>query len=74
MKLYFIRHGDKESTSAINKIIGHTDPSLTRQGFEQAETLVEYFKNEKVDYIYASEYLRVKQTAKPLARDKGIAV
>jgi len=28
----------------------------------------------KVDYIYASEYLRVKQTAKPLARDKGIAV
>jgi broad specificity phosphatase PhoE len=27
-----------------------------------------------VDYIYASEYLRVKQTAKPLARDKGIAV
>jgi len=47
MKLYFIRHGDKESTSAINKIIGHTDPSLTRQGFEQAETLVEYFKNEK---------------------------
>lgn len=74
MKLYFIRHGEKESTLTINPLIGHTDPSLTDLGFRQAEALVAYFKHEKVDYIYTSEYLRVQQTAEPLSRDKGIIV
>ncbi len=74
MKLYFIRHGEKETTSVINPIIGHTDPSLTDVGFKQANALVEYFKYEKVDHIYASEYLRVQQTAEPLSRDKKISI
>jgi broad specificity phosphatase PhoE len=74
MKLYFIRHGEKESASMINPAIGHTDPSLTAQGFKQAAAIVEYFKNEKIDHIYASEYLRARQTAEPLSRDRGIAV
>ena len=60
MKLYFIRHGEKETTSEINPVIGHTDPSLTDVGFKQANALIEYFKDEQVDYIYASEYLRVQ--------------
>jgi len=74
MKLYFIRHGEKETTSIINPIIGHTDPSLTEVGFKQASSLLEYFKDEKVDHIYASEYLRVQQTAEPLSRDKKISI
>ena len=74
MKLYFIRHGEKENTLTINPLICHTDPALTENGFKQAIALVEYFKGEKIDYIYASEYLRVKQTAEPLAKEKGIIV
>jgi len=74
MKLYFIRHGEKEVTTEINPLIGHTDPPLTKYGFNQATNLVEFFKNEKVDFIYASEYLRVQQTAFPLSKDKSIPI
>jgi len=74
MKLCFIRHGEKETTSIVNSQIGHTDPSLTEFGFKQATALVEYFKDKQVDYIYASEYLRVQQTAEPLSRDKMISI
>jgi broad specificity phosphatase PhoE len=74
MKLYFIRHGEKETTADINPVIGHTDPPLTKIGFEQAISLVEYFKDVKVDFVYASEYLRVQQTAEPLSKAKSIPV
>jgi broad specificity phosphatase PhoE len=74
MKLFFVRHGEKEISSEINPKIGHTDPSLTSFGFIQAQKVAEYFKDEKVDYIYASEYLRVQQTAGPLSKDKKIPI
>jgi broad specificity phosphatase PhoE len=74
MILYFIRHGEKEVTAEINQAIGHTDPPLSRLGFEQANALIEYFNNEKIDYIFASEYLRVKQTAEPLSKERNIPI
>lgn len=74
MKLYFIRHGEKEVSSEINPVIGHTDPPLTTYGYAQANDLVEYFKNETINFIYASEYLRVQQTAEPLSRDKKVPI
>ena len=74
MKLYFIRHGEKETTSLINPLIGHTDPPLTRHGLAQANALLRYFEREKVDYLYASEYLRVKQTAEPLSKERNIPI
>jgi broad specificity phosphatase PhoE len=76
MVFYFIRHGEKETTSVVNSKIHHTDPSLTKRGFEQAQSLVKYFAGIHIDEIYSSEYLRVQQTAKPLAqnRDKPIIV
>jgi broad specificity phosphatase PhoE len=74
MRLYFIRHGEKETTSLINPIIGHTDPPLTEQGIAQAEALLRYFEREHVDSVYASEYLRVRQTAEPLARERNIPI
>jgi broad specificity phosphatase PhoE len=74
MRLYFIRHGEKEAGAEINPIIGHTDPPLTRHGVEQAEALPRFFEGESVDYVYASEYLRVRQTAEPLARDRNLTI
>lgn len=74
MTLFFIRHGEKEITSIVNPLIGHTDPPLTSNGIRQSELLVEYFKNIEIDYIYASEYLRAQQTAQPLAGDRNIGV
>ncbi len=74
MKLYFIRHGEKETTSLINPLIGHTDPPLTRNGVAQANALLRYFEREKVDYLYSSEYLRVKQTAEPLSKERNIPI
>jgi len=74
MVFYFIRHGEKETTSIVNEKIHHTDPSLTKHGFEQAESLVKYFEEINIDEIYASEYLRVQQTAKPLSQNKKRSV
>lgn len=74
MKLFFVRHGEKETTSIVNPDIGHTDPPLTRSGLTHAEGLVEYFAGERIDHIYASAYLRVQQTAQPLATDRQLPV
>lgn len=74
MKLYVIRHGEKETTSTVNPALGHTDPPLTSHGWAQAEVLVDYFAGERVDRIYASEYLRVQQTAEPLANERRLPI
>lgn len=74
MAIYFIRHGEKEFSNEINPVIRHTDPILTQQGFKQAEMLAEFFKNINISFIYASEYLRVQQTASPLAENKNLNI
>jgi broad specificity phosphatase PhoE len=71
MIFYFIRHGEKETTSVINEKIHQPDPALTKNGFEQAKSIITYFDNKKIDSIYSSEYLRVQQTARYLAEEKN---
>lgn len=74
MKLYFVRHGDKEREDYYNQLLRHQDPPLTEEGLSKSRRLVDYFKDKHVDKIMTSEYLRAYQTSRYVAEDKGLRV
>lgn len=56
MNLYIVRHGDPD----------YANDSLTPKGKEQAQRLVEHFKNIKIDKLFVSTHGRTIETAQPL--------
>jgi len=73
--VFLIRHGDrfdfanKEEWRATCKRLGHavTDPSLSALGHRQARETAEALADQGIEHILVSPYLRVIQTAQPLA-------
>ncbi len=63
---YVVRHFDTPA--------GEKDPDLTADGTARAARLVGWFKGRKLTAIYVSDYKRTRQTAGPLATDRGIAL
>ena len=63
---YFIRHAEKDTLDKENK-----DPELTDKGIARAENWAEIFKEVDFDLIYSSDYKRTRNTAKPIASEKG---
>jgi broad specificity phosphatase PhoE len=61
---YVIRHGEKVDNSA--------NPSLSVLGQERAEDLKIELANKGITEIYSTDYLRTKNTAKPLANSRGL--
>lgn len=74
MKIYIVRHGDKEKGNYYNEYLRHQDEPLNENGKRRAEKLVDYFENKQFSKIYVSEYLRTAQTAHPIAEKRGIQV
>ena len=74
MKIFIVRHGDKEKGDYYNKSLRHQDPPLSEMGVQKARNLVGYFKLIQIKRIIASEYARTNQTAQYIAEDKGIQV
>ncbi|GAA1838005.1 hypothetical protein GCM10009836_16040 [Pseudonocardia ailaonensis] len=68
MRLVLVRHGLPERAA------GSADPVLADLGREQAERVVGALAGEPVDAIYASTLARARQTAAPLARERGLEV
>lgn len=64
--VYVMRH--------LNTPEGERDPDLTDAGKANAQAVVAWFKGKKLTAIYVSDYKRTRQTAGPLAADRGIAV
>ena len=64
--VYFIRHGQKAAAPG--------DPDLTSLGIKQAEQTAHYFKNFKINALYASPYQRTIQTAKIIASQLNLPV
>ena len=63
--IYFIRHGESESNATPGLAAGvNFDASLTKLGHQQAKSLGERFKNEKVvfDNVFCSTLTRAIQT------------
>ncbi|TKC00641.1 SixA phosphatase family protein [Pedobacter cryophilus] len=68
-KIWIVRHAEKQTIDPKN-----ANPALNAEGEKRAEDLAEYLKKEKVDYIFSTDYLRTKQTAAPLAKQKGLEI
>jgi broad specificity phosphatase PhoE len=65
-KFLFLRHASSLSNMG-EKFCGQTDVPLTEIGFEQAKDVCQYiYDNLKIDLIYSSDLLRVRQTIAPL--------
>jgi 2,3-bisphosphoglycerate-dependent phosphoglycerate mutase/probable phosphoglycerate mutase len=63
---YLIRHGDKIKT------IG--DPGLTELGISQAQATAHYLKKFPVSGIFASPFLRTRQTAEIISQELSLTV
>ncbi len=71
MELLLIRHAQPRRVQDAD---GPADPELSDNGHEQARLLAEYLIDESIDAVLASPLRRARQTAAPLAAEKGIAV
>jgi len=72
MKVYIIRHGEKNIEDLENKRINNFDVRLSEEGYKQSMRLKDYFLNIDIQAIYISEYLRTKQTIELISKMKGI--
>lgn len=61
MNVYFVRHGESEGNQ--KKVHQGENVPLSETGKHQAELVANRLKNIAIDVIYASPYLRAKQTA-----------
>lgn len=72
MAAYVVRHakaGDREDWKDDDRL-----RPLTKSGWRQAEALAESLKNEPIDTILSSPYVRCAQTVEPLAARRKLPV
>lgn len=74
MRVYIVRHGDKEKDNYYNSDLRHQDPPLSEEGKQKAKKLLDYFKDKNINRIIISEYLRTEQTAQYVAESKGLSL
>lgn len=65
--IYLIRHSEK--VIDVNNL---KDPPLTECGKLRSESLVKFFSSTDVDRIYSSDYVRTRETARPLAEAREL--
>jgi broad specificity phosphatase PhoE len=66
MKVYFVRHGESEFN--VQNLHQHPEVALTEHGERQAEFIAKRLERIKINYMFASPYLRTKQTAEIIAK------
>lgn len=64
--IYFVRHAQAEGQPR--------EARLTKIGEEQAQQLVEFFKDKQVDFIYSSPFTRALATIRPFAESRGLEI
>lgn len=64
---YVVRHAEKATVPADN-------PSLTEAGQQRAETLKTLLLSKHIKAIYSSDYVRTKETARPLAEKLSLPI
>ncbi len=74
MRIFIVRHSDKENGDYYNENLRHQDSPLSKNGEQNAEKLLDYFEHKQMKKIIVSEYLRTEQTAQYIAKNKGIQV
>nr|WP_329808713.1 histidine phosphatase family protein [Lysinibacillus sphaericus] len=61
-EIYVVRHCEARGQAA--------EAQLTEQGEKQAELLVRFFSNKKIDQIISSPFLRAIQSVEPISQKK----
>lgn len=65
LNFLFVRHGETQDN--IDRILqGWSDTSLTDKGHAEAEVMASKIRDQKVDAIYHSPLLRIRQTIAPI--------
>ena len=74
-KYFVMRHGQAENNvlRIVSSKITH-EHHLTEHGRELAKTAAENLKDKNIDLIFASPYLRTKETAEIIAKETGCEV
>ncbi|HEX2606468.1 MAG TPA: phosphoglycerate mutase family protein, partial [Flavisolibacter sp.] len=67
--IYVVRHAEKESASAMSG-----DVPLSAAGQQRAEALKDMLINKNISGIYTTNYIRTRNTAKPLADALGLTM
>ncbi len=73
LKLYFVRHG-QTPLSRDNLFCGISNPDLTREGYQMAQALADYYGDSPWKAIYTSPMKRTIETAQPLAKRAGLKI
>jgi alpha-ribazole phosphatase len=71
--VYLVRHGEVLH-AAEGRFFGHTDVALSPVGRAQATALGERLATESIEAVYASDLLRARESAAPLASARGTEV
>jgi broad specificity phosphatase PhoE len=71
--VYLARHGEVLH-AAEGRFFGHTDVALSPAGLLQVAALGERLSGEPIEAVYASDLLRARQSAAPLAAARGTDV
>lgn len=66
---YLVRHAEKDVSDKTNR-----DPELTEIGQLRASNLVNVLNEVKFDEIYSTNYIRTRETAKPLAEANNLDI
>lgn len=74
MRLFLVRHGQTAANVGRQLDTAHPGLELTDVGREQAVALAHRLEGEDLGAIYASDLLRARQTAAPLAAALGLEV
>lgn len=73
--VYLVRHAERaDGGAATGSMTSETDPPLSKAGEERAARLAAMLVDARVTAIYATEYRRTQDTAKPLAARLGLKV
>jgi broad specificity phosphatase PhoE len=69
--IYLLRHAESE-WNAVGRWQGQANPPLSPRGLEQAAYLGRHFPDAPVTHVFASDLLRARETAAPLAARFGL--
>lgn len=71
-KIIFVRHAESEGNAA--RVFANPETPLTTKGQEQAKKIIEELKNENIDVIISSPFMRTMETATPTAENLGMEI
>jgi len=65
--IYMVRHAEKD-------VVPKNDPALNTDGVIRSVDLASWFKDIEIDSIFSTDYVRTRETVKPVADQKDMSV